>query len=366
LIAHYRSLATSRVVGLISGTSADAIEAVLVEITGASLRFLRQKSIEYDPHLRKRVFALMEDRASVREAARVNVLLGEAFAQAALQVLQGESADLIASHGQTVVHLPSDHVTLQLAEPAVIAARTNTLTVADFRPADVALGGQGAPLVPFFDAWLLGRGKVALNLGGMANVSWIPPEGDVLGWDTGPGNVLSDAMAELFYDQPMDRDGALAAQGMVVPALLDELLQHPYFAQTGPKSTGREEFGRELAASLRHRDTPVNLLRTALALTAETIARSLAPVVRGPFEVVVGGGGLRNHTLAAELRQRLEPLGMTALRSFDEFGVPAAGREAAAFAVMGHETIWGRPGVYASVTGAGRSAVLGKIVFPPR
>lgn len=412
-VERYRSLKHPRVVGLMSGTSADGIDAVLVEIDRDAQRLtvLRQSSLDYTAELRQRLFALFEDRASVRELARMNVILGEEFARAALQVLDGESADLIASHGQTVAHLPGEFppATLQVGEPAVIAARTGCLTVADFRPADLALGGQGAPLVPFFDAWLLGRhaevDRVTINIGGMANLSWIPADGGpVLGWDTGPGNVLVDALAEIFTGQAMDPEGQLAARGQVLEPMLDRLLAHSYFHQTGPKSTGREAFGRELAASLAstgqplegtlrfapvssgpalqgatlsgelarsdtasslsQRDAAPDLLRTAVALTAESLARSLATVVRGPFEAVVGGGGVRNPVMMEELRVRLGRLGMTALRTFDEFGVPASARECAAFAVMGHETVWGRPSALPSVTGASRPAVLGKLCFP--
>jgi anhydro-N-acetylmuramic acid kinase len=368
-IERYRSFTRPRVVGLMSGTSADGIDAVLVEISAQeqTLELIRSVSLSYPEALRQRLFALFEDRASVREAARMNVLIGELFAQAALRVIGSERVDLIASHGQTVAHLPNElpPSTLQLGEPAIIAARTGCVTVADFRPADMALGGQAAPLVPFFDAWLLGRGevdRVAVNIGGMANLTWLPRQGDVLGWDTGPGNVLIDALAEIFTGQPMDPGGSLAATGNVLEPLLEELLRNPYFSQTGPKSTGREAFGRDLARSLSERGSAADLLRTAAALTAESLSRSIATVARGPLEVVVAGGGCYNLTLMAELKSRL---GQARIRSFEEFGLPAQAREGAAFAVLGHETMWGRSGSLPSVTGAKRPAVLGKIVLPP-
>lgn len=361
LLLRYRSLATPRLVGLISGTSADGIDAVRVKLREGGMQVEEFRTVPYDPEVRERLFALMEDRATVREAARMHVLLGEAFAAAARQVM-GEGVDLVASHGQTVAHLPDARATLQLGEPAVIAERTGCLTVADFRPADMAAGGEAAPLVPFFDAWLLGGSgvdRMALNLGGIANYTWIPTDGPVLGGDTGPANVLMDALCERFLGQPYDEGGRLGARGQVLPEVLRDLMAHPYIQRTGPRSTGREEFGREMAGSLK--GEPADLVRTAAAFSAESVALGLRRHLRGPAEVVVGGGGCENPTLMWELAQRLPEV---TWRRFDEFGIPAGAREAAAFALMGHETAHGRPSNVPGVTGARGPKVLGKLAYP--
>lgn len=360
-LLHYRSLATPRIVGLISGTSADGIDAVRVKLNGRGMQVEEFVTVPYPPEVRERLFALMEDRASVREAARMHVVLGGLFADAASQV-KGEGIDLVASHGQTVAHLPEARATLQLGEPAVIAEKLGCLTVGDFRPADMAAGGEAAPLVPFFDAWLLGGSgvdRMALNLGGIANYTWIPTDGPVLGGDTGPANVLMDALCERFLGKPYDEGGQLGARGRVLPDVLQELLAHPYIHRTGPRSTGREEFGREMAARLE--GEPADLVRTAAAFSAESVALGLRRHLRGPAEIVAGGGGCENPTLMGELQQRLSEV---TWRRFDDFGVPAGAREAAAFALMGHETAHGRPSNVPGVTGARGLKVLGKLVYP--
>lgn len=384
MIVGYRQLSAPRVLGMISGTSADAIDAALVQIEGRSMRLLRFASRPYPPETRELIFALMEDRATVRQLSRANFLVGELFADVAVTLLEGERVDLIGSHGQTVAHLPYETPpsTLQIGEAAVIAEKTGALVVSDFRTADLAQGGQAAPLVPYFDSWLLRSDAVdraAINIGGMANVSWVPRIGPstgsgggsaspqappVLGWDSGPGNVVSDALAERFLGQPADFDGKFAATGRVIPEILAEMLLHPYFAASGPKSTGREEFGRDFFEPYLEKAQPADLMRTALALTAETLLNSLRPLINGPFEMVVGGGGYHNPVLMQELRERAATVPLQRLVGFEEFGITADAREACAFALMAHETLHGRPSSVATVTGARRPAVLGKISFP--
>lgn len=369
MISQYRTLQSARVVGMISGTSADAIDAALVRIQGNQMELLRFISRPYPEDVRPLIFALMEDRASVRQLSRAHFLIGELFAQVALEVLQGERADLIGSHGQTVAHLPYETPpsTLQIGEASLIAEATGTLTVSDFRTADMALGGQAAPLVPYFDSWLLRSSQVdraAINIGGMANVSWVPRLGDVRGWDSGPGNVVSDALAERFLGQPADFGGAMAASGRVIPEILDRMLRHPYFEASGPKSTGREDFGRDFIQPFLDQASPPDLMRTALALTAQSLLNSMKHVIAGPFEMVVGGGGYHNPVLMQELRERAAALPLQRLVGFEEFGITADAREACAFALMAHETLHGRPSSVASVTGARRAAVLGKLSFP--
>jgi len=369
LIEAYRRLQAPRVVGLISGTSADAIDAALVQIEGRSMRLLRFVSRPFPVEVRALLFDLFEDRATVRQAARAHFRLGQLFAEAAREAMGEEGADLIASHGQTVAHLPGESPpsTLQLGEAAVIAAQTGCLTVSDFRPSDLVLGGQAAPLVPYFDAWLLGGSEVdraAINIGGMANVSWVPRQGPVRGWDSGPGNVVSDALAERFLQQPADFGGSLASRGRVIPEILQEMLGHPYFQGRGPKSTGREEFGRDFIQPYLDRARPEDLVRTALALTAESLIQSLRPCIQGPFELVVGGGGFHNPVLMKELQERARDLPLRGIVGFEDFGITADAREACAFALMGHETLHGRPSSVPEVTGASRPAILGKICFP--
>ena len=371
MIEAYRATANPRVIGMISGTSADGIDAALVEFEGASPRpkFLQFTCTPYPSKVREMVFALMEHRASVVDVARMNVLLGQLFAEAARTV--GE-ADLIATHGQTIAHVPAVHdfcgypirATLQICEPAEIAARLNVPVVSDFRAPDMAVGGQAAPLVPFADAAILHSDaidRVALNIGGISNFTFIPRQGDIQACDTGPGNCMMDALAERVLNTPCDAKGAFAATGTVQPELLEEMMRHPYFELSGPRSTGREEFGRPYAARFFGRCDARDLMRTAAAFTAETIVRALRSYVKGPAELVAAGGGVENLTLMEELRSRL-PDGVR-LRRYDEFGVPAEAREAVAFAVLGHQTMHGRRTGVPGATGASRSVVQGKITL---
>ncbi len=367
LVERYRQLTKPKVVGLISGTSADGIDAVLVEIEDQprSFQVLAFETFVYPDPVRSQLFEVFEDRGSPRQLALLNTRLGQLFGQAARALLADQKADLIGSHGQTVAHLPEQRTTLQLGEPALIASLTKTLTVADFRPADMVLGGEGAPLVPYFDRWLLESpetDRVAVNIGGIANITFISRQGEVFGCDTGPGNCLSDALAELANGSPYDAGGQLARRGTVIEPLLEQLLQDPYYSQPGTKSTGREKFGRPLAREMWGQGEPADLCRTACALTAETIWRHLKPLMNGQTEVVLAGGGCENPVIVEELRRRLPE--RVPLKQFDDFGVPAGAREAAAFALMAHCTLHERPSSVPGATGANRPAVLGKVVFP--
>jgi len=370
-LLNYRALKTPRVVGLMSGTSADAIDAALVEM-GPRARLLDFRSHPLPEEVRRRLHEVFEDRGSPREILRLHWLLGELFARAALSVMES-GADLVASHGQTIAHLPEfedfcgEQVrgTFQIGEGAVIARRTGCLTVCDFRPADLAAGGQGAPLVPYADALLFRSphlDRLALNLGGMANLTWIPSHGEVEACDTGPGNALMDALACQATGQACDRGGVLAARGRVLPELLADLLAHPFLARPAPKSTGREDFGRKLAERLWDRGSPEDLLRTAAAFTAASVMMHVQRFLRGEAEILVGGGGVENPVLMQELRDRM-PAGVHLLR-MEEVGVPAQAREAMAFAMLGHETAHGRPSNVPRATGASSSVVLGRILMP--
>jgi anhydro-N-acetylmuramic acid kinase len=371
------------VVGLMSGTSVDAIDAAVVDITQRNdallVGLLGYLESPIDEALRQRIQALFNPvHSRTDEVCEVNVLLGEAFAEAAALALRhaGVRADLAASHGQTVWHEVTPgrtRSTLQLGEPSVIAERLGVTTVADFRPRDIAAGGQGAPLASFGDALLFGHAtlsRAVQNIGGIGNVTWIPPGGQweaMLAFDTGPGNALIDHAAWRLSGglQRFDADGAMAAHGRVDDTLLAELLDHPYFPLQPPKSTGRELFGAQLVDPFIDRALSRGLngsdvLATLTAFTAHSIADQYRRFLPGrPDEVVVGGGGSQNPVLMRLLSELLDP---AQIRLHEDFGLPSLGREAVYFALFGHEALYGRPNTIPSCTGAGHAVVMGKLV----
>ncbi|ADL45163.1 anhydro-N-acetylmuramic acid kinase [Micromonospora aurantiaca] len=361
-----------RIVGLMSGTSYDGVDVVAAEFTadGDTLRLrpLGHRELAYPDDLRAEIGALLPPAATTIEAVcRLDNRLGEVFAEAAAAgvELAGGTADAVVSPGQTVFHWVEDgrvRGTLQLGAPARVAARVGVPVLHDLRSADVAAGGQGAPLVPAFDALLLdpeAGARAALNLGGIANLTVVAPGAPVLGYDVGPANALLDAAARRFLDRPCDVDGARAAAGRVHAALLARLLAEPYYAAPPPKSTGKELFhGGYLDAALAALGEPVaadDVLATLTELTARTVAGACDR--HRVTEVVAAGGGVRNPTL----RARLAALGAGRwrLRTTDELGVPAQAKEAYAFALLGWLSWHGLPGAVPSVTGASRAAVLG-------
>ena len=370
-----------RIIGLISGTSLDAIDAALITCERQSTdldvsldAFVMQP---LEPALRERVRGLLPPSAgSSAEVCAVNVMLGEAFAAAALAVaaaagLPIEAVDLIGSHGQTVYHQVGAcdvRATLQLGAPAVIAERTGRTVVADFRPRDLAAGGQGAPLAPYLDALLFRdrrHYRAVQNIGGMANVTYLPPTGPLLAFDTGPGNVLIDEAARLLSGgaAAFDRDGHLAAAGRVDEGLLAIWLAHSFFAQPPPKSTGREQWGaaeaQRYVAQARARGlTPEDTLATLTALTARSIAAAYRRYLGRVDEVLVCGGGARNPTLLAMLRAALPA---TPVRTVDELGLDADAKEAILFALLAYATVHGWPNNLPAATGATHPVVLGSI-----
>ncbi len=387
LISAYRALERPRVAGIMSGTSADAIDISLVEI-----RPQERPQLLYffsDPlplKVRERLQVVFRGQVSLEEVTSLHWLLGELLAQSLLKMRAElkskgleERIDLVASHGQTVWHAPKSRSylgypvrgTLQLGEGAVIATRASCLTVCDFRPQDLALGGQGAPLVPWADRLLFYEPtshRVALNIGGMANITILPASGEVSACDTGPGNALSDRLAEIYWDLPYDPQGQKAAQGQIIPELWEELCAHPYLAAPAPKSTGREEFGAPLAERWVERApeagwSPYDLLRTAAAFSAYAIALHIKRLAPATHEILVGGGGLRNQTMMRELAERLAPLEVE-IRSMESVGVPPQARESMAFALLGDATLRAESSNLPSATGASRPCVLGKIVLP--
>jgi anhydro-N-acetylmuramic acid kinase len=377
-----RTVSPRRVVGLISGTSADAIDVALVELEGAGettrASLLDFRTRLYDPQLRDRVLALKDARAD--ELLRVHYRLGEEFAQAALEMIEaargkGLAVHLIGSHGQTARHHPrvddsgGRAATLQLAEPAIIAERTGLPVVADFRPRDIAAGGEGAPLVPLVD-WLLfrraGATRACLNMGGIANVTVVTERVDsVRAFDLGPANMPLDLVVHAWTGgaETFDRDGRRAVTGRVDPGLVAELLRHPYFELPPPKSTGREAFGDVFVQPLlaRYAGREADLLASLTRFVAGSVASGIRRWVHEPVaEVLVSGGGARNPTLMAELAAALAPV---PVRSLAEVGLDPDAKEAVAFAVLANQTLFGRAGNVPGATGAAGPRVLGKLVL---
>ena len=378
------------VAGVMSGTSADGINVALVRFQtrrGASGKpaLIGHAEYPYAVNIRRAVLAAMNAQsASVADLSRLNFLLGELYADAVLATQKRfrVKADLVGCHGQTIYHQGESApylgrrvaVTWQTGEGAVVAARVGAPCVSDFRPADMAVGGKGAPLVPFLD-YLFYRdsrvGRIVQNIGGIANLTAIPagagPE-KVIAFDTGPGNMVIDAVMERLFGKRFDRGGRVAASGTVDDGAIAKLMRTPFFREKPPKTAGREEFGREFVAKfvrLCGRTNKANVAATATAFTARSIADAVQRFVlrRARFaEMVVSGGGAKNPTLMGMLANELSTLGV-ALRTSDEFGIPAEAKEAVAFALMAYETWHRRPSNVPSATGAKRSAVLGKISY---
>jgi anhydro-N-acetylmuramic acid kinase len=382
-------------VGLMSGTSLDGVDAALVRISGPpekpAVRLLSFVTVPYPAPLRRRLLKLAGGAAcGAAEISRLNFALGEEFAAAALRVcregrVSAKRLAFIGSHGQTVFHegpnrssrrrgeLSQGASTLQIGEPAIIAARTGVTVVADFRPGDLAAGGQGAPLIPLADYLLLRHeqyGTVALNIGGIANVTVIPARAKpqkAFGFDTGPGNMVIDGLMRHFTRgrRTYDSGGRLAAQGRVIEPLVAEILGLPFFRRKPPKSTGREQFGEGFLARhfLRRRSAAnKDLLRTATELTVRSIVDALKRFVFPQAEIhrlVVSGGGAHNRLLLSRLAELLPHLRM---QLSDDYGLPVDAKEAIAFALLADRTLHGLPGNLPAVTGARRAVVLGKIV----
>lgn len=380
------------VAGIMSGTSADGIDVAVARIFGCGyttrFRLLAHEHFPYPPAVRRTLLSLMDaGSARVADLARMDFLLGELYARAVRAAMKRNSISRIAlcgCHGQTLYHQGESRpylgfpisCTWQSGEGAVLAARLGVPVVSDFRPADMAAGGKGAPLVPFLDYVAFRhsrRTRVLQNLGGIANLTLIPPRAkpqQVVAFDSGPGNMVIDACMEKLFAKPFDRDGRTAARGMVLDTVLSESLRHSYFRQKPPKTAGREQFGREfVAAFLRRcgRARKEDVIATATALTARSIGESLRrfrfPRARmDGADFILAGGGARNRALVEMLRAELEPMGAKVGFS-DDFGVPSEAKEALAFALLAHQSWHRRPGNLPSATGARRPAVLGKISY---
>jgi anhydro-N-acetylmuramic acid kinase len=399
------------VAGVMSGTSADGIDVALVRIGGPrsrrrvthghKIRLLGHAAYPYPSKVRTAVLSAMNaTQASVADLARLNFLLGELYAEAVLAVQRDfrVKVDLVGCHGQTLYHQGEAQpffrrkiaATWQTGEGAIIAERVGVPVVSDFRPADMAAGGKGAPLVPYLDyLWFRDEqvGRIVQNIGGIANLTAIPAAGDierVLAFDTGPGNMVIDAVMEQLFGKKFDRDGKIAASGMVIEPVVARILRSAFFRAKPPKTAGREEFGREFVGEFLGscgRVRKEDIVATATALTARSIADAVERFVvhRNPTsrkgsetsitpsksrfrEMILSGGGARNATLVGMLAEQLAPLGIV-VRFSDEFGLRLEAKEAVAFAVLAYETWNRRAANVPSATGAKKAAVLGKISY---
>jgi len=381
------------VAGVMSGTSADGIDVAVMRIAPGKLKpkltLLAREAFPFPAALRKAVLAAMDAKStSTAELARLNWRLGLAYAEAVKETARRHKTklDLVGCHGQTLYHQPRAEAyagrefacTWQAGEAQVIAAALQVPVISNFRPLDMFAGGQGAPLVPLLDFVLFSdskRGRVLQNIGGIANLTAIPAGGGLeplIAFDTGPGNMVIDLLAQKLFSKPFDRGGTIAARGKVLEPVLAEALKNPYFRLKPPRTAGREQFGRAYAANFlatcrRHSKNPEDALATATALTAETIARSYARFVRARMkdrgvDFILSGGGARNKTLVAMLTARLEPMGCTVVTS-EKFGMPAEAKEAAAFALLAWHTWHRLPGNLPAATGAKRAVVLGQISY---
>jgi anhydro-N-acetylmuramic acid kinase len=397
------------VLGLMSGTSADGIDIALTKISGAppnlNAKLLNHTSVDFPPQVRKEILRIAEQTpVPAGDLSQMNFRLGEIYGDAALTAckrfrVSPKKIAILGNHGQTIFHQgpPVQYLgrstasTLQIGDGNVIAARTGITTVSDFRPADIALGGQGAPLVPYAD-YLLYRhpklGRVSLNLGGIANITVLPAAckpSQVFAFDTGPANILIDALVQHFTRgrQRFDKDAKLARSGRPAPALADELMHDPYLTQRPPKSTGREYYGTAyvknlLAAGRHHHVRPADLVRAVTVFTALSVIDALNRFVLPKHKIdqlIVSGGGAKNPLIMAQLEAALSARQRRSSSKYreieiipsDDLGVPTAAKEAFAFALMAYETFRQRPSNLPSATGASGPAILGKISYaPPR
>jgi anhydro-N-acetylmuramic acid kinase len=379
------------VVGLMSGTSADGIDAVLIEVAGSGTRSrfrqLAFQTFPYPPGFKAFILRNSDPHtARLDDLARLNVLIALLFADAAKRIVRKagkkpSEVDLIGSHGQTIRHLPEAlrmfgravRSTLQIGSPAVIAKVTGILTVGDFRLADIAVGGAGAPLVPYVDYLVLrsrSMNRLALNIGGIANMTALPKNcslDKVFAFDTGPGNMIIDSLTERFFHKPFDEGGSIASGGAIISSLLGWMIRHPYLAKKPPKSTGRELFGTSFVKELirRSRGRPgKDIIATASEFTALSICLAYRHFIRRTMraqELLVSGGGARNTYILDALRRYFSGV---EVRTTDETLLPPDAKEAICFALLANETIAGNASNVPGATGAAKPTILGTICPP--
>jgi anhydro-N-acetylmuramic acid kinase len=359
-----------RVIGIMSGTSLDGVDVAIVDIEGRRVRTVAFHTTPYSTSLRRAILDVSDATTTTASISRLSFRLGEVYARAVLDTCRRkhiplDSIHLIGCHGQTIYH-ETGRNTLQIGEAAVIAERTAIPVVSDFRTRDIAAGGQGAPLVPFVDYLLFHSrtvNRVALNIGGIANITSISKEGNVVAFDTGPGNMVIDALIALHTGgrQKFDRGGRIAAQGRINRRMLDSLLADPYYSRKPPKSAGREQYGAEFIKRLLKSKSPLpDLIATATALTAGAIAIGITRFAGACDELIVSGGGAHNPQIMAHLAAFLPQV---AIATSTDYGIDVDAKEAVAFAILANET-WGRrPSNLPSATGARRPVILGKISY---
>lgn len=376
------------VVGLMSGTSVDCIDAALVSVSGSgpSTRFRQLAFVSHPYPNGFRHYVLrnsLPESGSVDTLSTLNILIAHFFADAVRAVVRKarvplSSIDLIGSHGQTVHHIPharrvfgrSIRSTLQIGDPSTIAKLTGIVTVGDFRTGDMALGGEGAPLVPYFDFIAFRstrKNRALLNIGGIANITLLPRNctvRDVLAFDTGPGNMIVDALVKKFYGREFDENGAVAKRGKILSGLLDFMIRHPYFKRPPPKSTGREMFGKMFVDQILRRSREArreDIIATSTEFTPLTVYQQYASFLRTKCilnELIISGGGVHNEYIMEALRRYFAP---AVIKTSDDLGVPSDSKEAVCFAILANETIAGNPSNVPSVTGAKSGTILGKI-----
>ncbi len=373
-------LEIKKVIGLMSGTSCDSIDAGLCEVyPDMSVKLIKGINYKYPPHIKEKIFQIFRGEATVSDICKMNFAIGECFANAAkILIEEFGKPDFISSHGQTVFHYPFDEKiddislksTLQIGESSVIAQKTGCMVISNFREADIANGGQGAPLVCFADEkWFRSKDKknyVIQNIGGISNVTVVSQDYDTFGFDTGLGNIMIDYCANKYFSLAYDKDGAIASEGVVSDSWLECLLQDEYYFTEPPKSTGREYFSPlyiENALKYAPKD-PKDILATVTALTAKTIAdayeRFIYPNV-GIHEAVICGGGAYNKTLMKFLRTYLPSY--IELKTCEDYGISNNFKEVMAFALLGYCTYYGIPNNLPCVTGAKKRVVMGKITY---
>jgi len=351
-----------RVAGVMSGTSLDGIDVAIVEIARKRIETIGFQSTPYSAKVRAAILAVSDTATQTSAISRLHFQLGELYARAVERAVRHFGpVKLVGCHGQTIYHEGARN-TLQIGEAAVIAERCGVPVVSNSRARDIAAGGQGAPLVPYVDYLLFRhpkRARIALNIGGIANITVIPAGAaaeDVVAFDTGPGNMAIDALAREI-GQPYDRGGKIAERGSVNTALLDELIGDPYYRRKPPKSAGREQYGAAFIARLKNTRLAIeDLIATATVLTAATVALAVRPF--GAADLIVSGGGVHNPQIMAHLAGFLPDV---AISTSTDHGIDADAKEAIAFAVLAHETWRGKPSNLPSATGARRAVVLGDI-----
>lgn len=370
-----QELETKRIIGLMSGTSCDSIDAGLCEVSpDLSCRLISGINYKYPEHIRAKIFQLFSGNASIKDICQMNFAIGKCFAEAC-KVLISEfgKPDIIASHGQTIYHFPFDEKldnvslksTLQIGESSVIAQETGCLTISNFREADIAAGGEGAPLVCFADEkWFKGKNAAIQNIGGISNVTVVSENYETFGFDTGLGNIMIDYCMQKFFGMPYDKDGKIALSGNVCESWLDCLMQDDYYYKNPPKTTGREYFSpKYIENALRFAPkNPEDIIATVTALTAKTIASAYERFIYPDIdikEVIVGGGGAYNPALMKFLRSYLPK--HIELKTHEDYGISNNFKEVMAFALLGYCTYYNIPNNLPSCTGAKKRVVMGKM-----